>query len=325
VTRRAIVESLVEHERASATPVVHGRVPHPSIERSSDADLVTRHVPETQSEWILDDGSLRARQEWFARAVMSPETMPAPSVSETDRVLTSGPHLSSLDRLEVYRRAYHGRLVECLADDYPALQASLGDPAFERIARAYIARYPSTSPNLNAYGGRMAEFCESEAPLERPAVRPFLTDLASLEWAIVEVIHAPGAEPLTLAGLSDVPIEQWADARLATTPAFRLLRFRYPVNLHFQAFREGRRPAVPEAAASAAAVYRNTRTIWRMDLTDPMFDLLGALASGDTLGASLERAAAAFADVGEDVAVTRVMAWFREWVQSGLFSGVSFG
>jgi hypothetical protein len=315
MTRRAIVESWVEHERASATPVVHGHVLHPSVERSGD----------DAGDWVPDGDSLRARQEWFARAVMSPETMPSPSVSETDRVLTAGPRLSSLDRLEVYRRAYHGRLVECLADDYPALQASLGEREFERIARAYIARHPSTSPNLNAYGRRMAEFCEREAALEGHAVRPFLTDLASLEWAIVEVIHAPGAEPLTLAGLSDVPIEQWADARLATTPAFRLLRFRYPANHYFQAFRDGKRPSVPEAAASAAAVYRNTRTIWRMDLSDPMFDLLEALASGGTLGTSLERAAAAFADVGEEVAVARVMAWFRDWVQSGLFSGVSFG
>jgi hypothetical protein len=52
---------------------------------------------------------------------------------------------------------------------------------------------------------------------------------------------------------------------------------------------------------------------------------LNGLLGGATLGAALERAAAGFGDLGEDVAVARVMAWFRDWVSSGLFSGVSFG
>ncbi len=313
MTRRAIVETVVERERASATPVVRWRLPG------------TTSAPAIAPDAPPDDGSLRARQEWFARAVMSPETAAAPSASDADRVLTPGPRLSCLERLEVYRHAYHLRLIECLADDYPALQAAVGEPAFDRMARAYIALYPSTSPNLNAYGRRMSEWCRVQESFESIAPRAFLADLATLEWAIVEVIHAASTEPLTLSGLRDVPVERWVDARMTTTPAFRLLRFVYPVNTYFQAFREGKSQAIPDRCASAAAVYRSGPTVWRMDLSDPMFDLLNGLWGGATLGTSLERAAAGFGDLSEEVAVARVMAWFREWVSSGLFSGVSFG
>ncbi len=139
---------------------------------------------------------------------------------------------------------------------------------------------------------------------------------------MVEVVHAPGAEPFTLQGMGDVPAERWATARLVTTPALRLLRSHYPVNAFFQAFRDGKTPSLPAPEAEATVVYRSGPTVWRMDLTEPMFELLQALAAGESLSASLERAAGALAGVSEEAAGERVTAWFREWVGSGLFAGI---
>jgi hypothetical protein len=226
-----------------------------------------------------------------------------------------------LDRLEIYRRAYHARLIECLLDDYPALAAALGEGAFDALCRGYIARHPSEGPSLNAFGRHMAEFCRDEAP-EPFALRIFASELSELEWAIVEVIHAPSSDPFTLESLGGIPADRWADARLVATRACRLLRFAYPVNAYFQAFRDGQHPAVPEARPSAVAVYRSGPTIWRMDLGDAAFALLTALTSGQSLGASLDAAAAALSDVAEGVAAQSVTQWFQDWVASGLFAGV---
>lgn len=265
--------------------------------------------------------SLREAQQWFARAITTPESEPsAVSAEGAAQELTPGPRLSSLERLDVYRTAYHARLIECLVDDYPALQAALGERSFEALCRAFVARHPSTSPSLNTYGAPMAAFCRTETALD---CRAFAADLATLEWAIVEVIHAPGAPPLRPERLAAVPADAWAHARLEVTPAFRLVRAAYPVNTFFQAFRDDKSPSIPEASPSATAVYRSGPTVWRMDLTSPMATLLERLVAGDALGSALELAAGTMDGVPEDVLGQRLMTWFQGWVSGGLFTGIA--
>jgi hypothetical protein len=259
---------------------------------------------------------LREAQTWFADAVT---TEAAARAAPANRWLTAGPRLDASERLAIYRRAYHARLVECLADDYPTLQAALGDDAFEALSSAYIARHPSTSPSLNAFGRHMAAHCASGPALPHGA---FAADLAALEWAIVEVIHAPSAEPLSAEALGSVPPDAWGAARLEPTPALRVVRTAYPVNAYYQAHRDGTNPPIPAPAQASTAVYRSGPTVWRMDLTLPMDALLSRLVSGATLGEALEAATASLGDQPEDVAAARVTGWFREWVSSGLFARV---
>jgi len=308
---RQIVEQGVLHERASATP-----------EASRRPGRVGATAPVRGDHAAPGDASLRGRQQWFATAVMTPESEPSPAgVDEVDRILTRGPRLCAMDRLEIYRRGYHARLVECLADDYPVLRHALGEDDFDGLCRVYIATHPSDGPSLNYYGRRMAALLRSAAA-PAPLPRGFAADLAALEWAVVEVIHAPSSGPLTLEGLGHVPAEAWPGARLVANTAARLLRFEYPVNRYFQAVRNGEAPRVPEAAASATVVYRSGPTLWRMDLTPPMHDALAGLVAGETLEEALSRAEAGFVGLSEEEVGRRVMGWFEEWVSSGLFSGV---
>lgn len=309
-------------ERASATLA-------PQVTRKrADADPAVRATSPASPS-----ATLREQQLWFARTVMAPARVgqsedESAGKSEGDhathRMLTSGPRLSALERFEIYRCGYQARLLECLADDYPVLQHALGESAFEDLCRAYVAAFPSTGPSLNVFGRRMAEFCRGEAPVP-PAMRAFAADLAALEWTIVDVIHAPGSEPLTVDGLREVPMDAWADARLVANSASRLLRFDHPVNAYFQSFRGGGSPSIPEPAASATVVYRGGPSVWRMDLTVPMFEVLSSLAAGESLGVSLARAHASLVGVDEQEAGRRVLGWFRDWVASGLFARVELG
>jgi hypothetical protein len=265
--------------------------------------------------------NLREAQTWFADAVTVPESESlgiGPEAAAQE--LTAGPRLAPLERLGIYRTSYHLRLIECLADDYPALRAALGERSFEALCRAYIAGHPPSGPSLNWFGARLPAFCRSEVALE---CRAFAADLASLEWAIVEVIHAPTGPRLTVAKLAQMPAEAWAEARLDVTPAFRLVRAEFPVNTFFQAFRDGSCPAIPAPIASSTAVYRSEPTVWRMDLTPPMAILLERLVAGDSLGDALEHAATGFDDVPEEVAGQKLMFWFQSWVSGGLFTGVA--
>jgi hypothetical protein len=301
-------------DRASATPEArHGRV-------SAAAEANPAKTPGAPTR-----AGLRDEQLWFARAVMSPTSDETAGLQgEAADRLTPGPRMSAFDRLDVYRSGYAARLVECLVDDYTVLSQALGEDRFEALARGYIAAHPSEGPNLNFFGRHMAAFCRDKAP-EPFAERGFAVELATLEWAIVEVIHAPASEPLTADGLQHVPMEAWAGARLLANTASKLLRFDYPANAYFQAVRTGGAPPVPAPAPSATVVYRSGPSVWRMDLTVPMFEVLRALFAKETLETALERGHAALGDLDEATAAQRVLGWFREWVASGLFAGVELG
>lgn len=306
LVRRATADALGLHERASATP---SKV----VRRAASGPAVT------DSARGLDRLALRAQQEWLANAIMTPESRPLPvDAASAARVVTAGPALDPLDRVEIYRYAYHARLAECLADDYPVLKHALGDEVFDSLCRAYIERHPSHGFSLNAFGRHMPEFCRAQ-PLPDPL---FASDLATLEWAIVSSIHAKSAPPLTSESLAAVPSDRWADVRLVANPTLRILRLSYPANAYLQEYRTGGSPAVPRAASSAVAVYRTGVSIWRMELEPPTVVLFEALSRGATLGQSIGEVEPLLAGMDETEAAGKVMGWFRDGVASGLFCGV---
>jgi hypothetical protein len=265
---------------------------------------------------------LRALEEWFVSAVTTPETG-FDLDADAAQLMTSGPKQSAGERLDVYRGAYRARLVECLADDYPALQFALGDESFEALCHAYIARHPSSSPSLNFFGRHMAQFCQTPpCPLASLPLADFAADLAALEWALVEVLHSRVADALSPETLAGIPVERWVHARLPPSDAVRLIRARYPVNAFFQSWKRHEHPEVPPAAPSATAVYRTELTLWRMDLTPAMTTILVALFAGRTLGEALAELEGTLDEAEAGEAERSLMVWFREWVLAGLFARV---
>ena len=93
--------------------------------------------------------------------------------------------LTSFERLEIYNRQYWFRIRDCFYEDYPGLRAVLGDKKFERLAGAYLARYPSRSYTLRNLGSRLVKFLREEPRWTSPKPKLAL-DLARLEWAHIE-------------------------------------------------------------------------------------------------------------------------------------------
>jgi hypothetical protein len=271
--------------------------------------------------------SLRDQQRWFALssthrggvhegAGLASRSIGRPSAIE--HWLTDGPSLTAAERLAIYGEGYFARLVECLADDYPALRHFLGEEPFESLARAYIDAFPSRSPSLNAYGARMAAFCRTRAE----SWAPFAADLARLEWALVEVIHAPSAPGLAADELAAVPAERWKTARLTPSPTLRLLDFDYPVNDYYQAFRDGLAPALPARTPSSTVVYRRGLPVTRRGLEPLAAMLLEDLISGcplDSAVAELERRSGGRSDI-----VEKLPLWLGSWVASGFFATLDY-
>lgn len=199
------------------------------------------------------------------------------------------------------------------------MRAALGTDAFDVLARTIIQRRPSTTSNLNGYGAVVVEhLCTTRSPLPH---RAFLHDLARLEWALVEAVHAPRGTPFDPAALTALPPARWAGIRLARGPSAALLDLRHPVSDWYRSWRRsGDAPAIPKAAASPVVVYRTAAGIQRMDLTETTRDLLADLWAGRPLGEALERLLARVPAARQAELAQRVLVWFREWVAGGLFT-----
>lgn len=300
-------QPLAEHltptaaERASATP----------------APLPLRAAPRgsAQPRGAPIQHDLPALQAWMLEAICA-DAPPA-----TRGVVVDGPRLSADDRLGIYRYAYTARLRECLQDDYPVLAQSLGEARFEVLCRQYVQRYPSSSYSLNGFGRHMPQLCrDSDLP-----AGDFYAELATLELSLLEVIHAPAPAALDTSVLQQIAPDAWGRARFTPSESLRLLRFEYPVNAHFQACRANGVVLPPPAASPCAtAVYRRGVELWRMDLTQAMTRVLGALVRGEQLGHALQQIGVDERDPQAIAEAERsVMVWFQTWVASSFFSAVA--
>jgi hypothetical protein len=305
-------------ERASASPARGASEPAPasSSGRRASMPLEPLSVP------------LRDLQEWFAATILDPRGSSA-SVRDdvatrqaglfelhVERLVRPSATLSGAERLDIYRQAYRSRLIECLADDYPAVRHALGEKDFDDACRSFIDEHPSRSPSLNHYGRPFAAFLRGR----RHPLATFAADLAILEWALVEVIHAGASSRLSHGALAAVPASSWAGARFVASSTVRLLELEYPANRYFQAYRQGDAPSPPAPAWSATAVFRDGATLWRMDLSRAMHLLLRQLFGGRSLGEAVESLVAepgAGEHGGSDV-----MQWFRDWVRHGFFAKI---
>ena len=250
-------------------------------------------------------------QRWFFDCVTSPSP-PLPGAGAR-RIVPGG--LPPAQRIEVYRHGYFARLAECLADDYPAVAASLGSASFDALCRAYIEAHPPPSASLNCYGAGFAELCRQRGP-----ALAFQADLARLEWAVVEAIHADATRSLDAEALGALDEAAWSRARLVPSPTLRILFLDHSVYDYHQAFSRGERPAAPERAPSALAVCRRGADVWRLRLTAPVADLLARLAAGEPLASALE----VVSGVGE-LGVGALERAFGEWVACGCFATLVLG
>lgn len=266
--------------------------------------------------------SLSEAQQWLVSAITDSEA----DAVHAERCVMPGPRLPARACVDVYRSAYRSRLIECLQDDFPVLAKVLARERFETIALQYIEEHPSASPNLNGFGRHFANFCRDGGHDILGHQAAFASELAALEWAVVEVIHAKASGSLDVTVLQSSSPEGWAAARFVRSEAVRLLRLEYPVNHFYQAALEHDAvSALPSPGPSATLVYRNDAKVWRMNLTPAMAQILSPLLSGEPIGSALETVASSVATPEEAAELVRnVGVWFQDWAHFGIFERIEW-
>jgi hypothetical protein len=317
-------------------------------ERGSDKREPSPGDPLAPGPWPLAPFDIVQR--WMQAVIMHPEGVDAGLASDSARqhldvapedveqVIARSEAQTSVERLSIYANAYYARLLECLGEEFPVLKRTLGEETFDAFAMDYLQHYPSRSYTLGKLGESFMRYLAESRPAkadgdesaeadggELPADWPnFLIDLATLEWTFSQVFDGPGIEGQTLLTseqLQAIDAEQWPSARLEVVPCLKLLALRFPVNAFYTAMRRGEEPTLPGPAASWLAITRRDFIVRRHELTERQYELLSALAAGDTIGAAIERAARA---PGGDIEqfVVELGDWFRDWAAADFFQRV---
>lgn len=159
----------------------------------------------------------------FQEALLHP---PANILSE----LHSSPNINSEKRFNIYQYAYQARLIEILASDYPKLKmlfdTELGKDAFQTMAEAYLAKYPSRYPNVYYFSQHLAQFLGESSQYK---AHTYLKEMADFEWIMGEVQHAADIKPLEPNALLSVPGEKFGEIKLKFTDSMQLLSYHWNV------------------------------------------------------------------------------------------------
>jgi hypothetical protein len=187
----------------------------------------------------------------------------------------------STARVDVYRRGARANHAGALAATYPVVKRLVGDAFFGEAARRYAAAHPSTSGDLNDYGGPFAAFL---AAYPHAASLPYLPDVARLEWACHECERAPDAPPFDFAALAGVAPERYAQLRFTLHPSVRLVESVHPiVSIHAANAPECDGTPRRTQGAERALVHRDGAHARVLACAPSEFELLYALARGEPL------------------------------------------
>src|SRR6266849_10369122 len=158
-------------------------------------------------------------QRRMAHAIMQPLTGSDRIAPKTDAgFIKPNDRLTSVERLEIYSRSYWFRVLDSLYDDFPGLRAVLGQRAFHRLSRAYLADCPSRSFTLRNLGSRLEDWLQRN-PQHLRSRQALALDMVRLEWAHIEAFDNAAEKVL---GPEDL-LELGPSFRAELQPYIRLL------------------------------------------------------------------------------------------------------
>ncbi|HEX8179091.1 MAG TPA: DNA-binding domain-containing protein [Pyrinomonadaceae bacterium] len=252
----------------------------------------------------------------------------AASIEMLEEVVSPSSTLSGLERLAIYHRSYHARLLECFQAMFPALLQALGEDLFNRFALDYLQAHPPRSYTLSQLADAFPEHLAGTRPdadaalADRESWPDFIINLAALELAFMQVYDGPGVEGRQLPSgrhILALPLGTLLDARPALVPCLRLFAFRYPVSAYLSAARRGERPALPMPKDNFAVVTRRDYRVVIYEVSRSEYALLHNLDGRRTMGQALRRS-----EPTCDCALTAETGrgWLCDWADKGLLESL---
>src|SRR5262249_4130578 len=154
------------------------------------------------------------------------------------------------------------------------------------------------------------------------AHRPYLADLAALEWAILEAFDAAEARPLASEELMRVPAERWPALRFQLMPSVQLLALDWAVYAVWEQMQRGDPPSVAVHEPTSLRVWRQDFRVFHRHITAAEHAALTALAGGATFAEMCEQMAARQADASPAAVAEHAAALVQQWLADAVLAGM---
>jgi hypothetical protein len=254
--------------------------------------------------------NLRETQQQLLDYLMTGNEAIKEQIVETEKV-------KSNVRLGIYGNAYALRLVEALAENYPALSALLGESAFNQLGFNYLSEYPSAHFSVRYFGHALTTYL-----LEHASEEPHLAELARFEWELRHAFDAEDGVPITLATLQAIPPEAWGGMQFSFQPSLSCTELIWNIPQLWQALEEDEEQPILDKAEYPITwrVWRepNLKIFYRSMLVDEAW-ALQAMQSGKNF-AELCEGLCEWVD--EVHAPQRAIELLRTWIDDGLIIAV---
>jgi hypothetical protein len=226
--------------------------------------------------------SLESFQADFAAALLARDPAARPAS------MTRGLAREAAARFRVYRNNVHHGLSQQLAEAYPVVRRLVGEAFFQATAREYLAGHPPRGRSLALFGEAFPGFLAEFPPADS---LPYLPDVARLERARLEALHAADAAPLAPAALSRLG-PALAEARFAAHPAARIVLSDYPIVDIWRANQADTElgPHTIADVGQGALITRPHAQVEIRELALPEAAFVRCLHSGDDVTTALHRA-----------------------------------
>lgn len=230
------------------------------------------------------------------------------------------PSFSKQERLQIYHEAYRLRLIDALRNDYPALEAYVGDDEFIALTTEFIAQHPSHHPSLRWLGEKLPIFLRQHAHWKEHIE---VVELAEFEWRQVMAFDAADTSLASIDVLRTLPPEQWMTLKLELHPSLQLIQCYSNAPTLWNALTKDKTAIAIELTQTAQAWL-----MWRENLQVVYRPIEGTEAWA--LNAFLTQKN--FADVCEGlcewIAAEQVPAqvaqYLQHWIRGGLVSHLAF-
>lgn len=231
--------------------------------------------------------------------------------------LTDLERMSAKDRADVYKNGYSLRLLEIMSKDFPRLKEMMGEEAFEKMGREYIAAYPSNHFNIVLFDRHMNQFMSTYENVE-----PVHIEMAAFEWKMSQALIAADAPQLTVEDLAAIPPDDWGNMKLEFHPSVSTIELFTNAPLIFRAYEE--ETEIPEITNSEESVnwmiWRFEKKSYFVSLNEHRFYIYNAIREGKTFGDICE----GLTEWLEEQEVAEFAAFtLRDWFLEGVISSVT--
>lgn len=228
--------------------------------------------------------------------------------------------LGAEERFDIYAQMYYARLVEVIEGDFPRVASILGCERIHDVVSAYLARHPSTSPSLRHLGQFFPSFLQDCA---ETADLPFLSDVATLEWARLNVFDAADAEPLRIEHLQTITQDAWPTLKLRVIPAFQIMQSAWPVHEIWKRVEEN--SSAPEdivPAETMLRVWRREFMVYHTKIDNVEQTALTSILAGEPFASVC---AALATQMSEEEAAATMGSLILRWLEDGILADFPSG